>query len=62
MTTVHMGHSPEITADQMLIDGWAQGITVEEMLTDLQAHGFMASRTAIVKTWLSLDEQYPCDI
>jgi hypothetical protein len=45
------------TADELVIQGWNEEVSLEEMKATLQANGFMVNPFAILRVWLDLDEQ-----
>lgn len=45
-----------VTADEIIKDGWSEGLQVGQTLEELKIMGFSTSKSTIIKAWVKLDE------
>lgn len=55
-------YKPQAQADDIVIDAWARGLAIEQCEAELQAQGFLVSRSAIIEAWCAMDDQLAQDM
>lgn len=51
-------YGENISPDEIVMYEWCHNLDIEHTMRELQMHGAMVSKIAIIETWVALDERY----